>query len=64
MSNLPTGEVFAIVGTRPEVVKMAPVVAALKRRHIPIRVIGTGQHYNWQMMGSVSLWFHPNYRKY
>jgi UDP-N-acetylglucosamine 2-epimerase (non-hydrolysing) len=48
----PTGEVFAIVGTRPEVVKMAPVVAALKKRGIPTRVIATGQHYNWQMMGS------------
>jgi UDP-N-acetylglucosamine 2-epimerase (non-hydrolysing) len=47
-----TGEVFAIVGTRPEVVKMAPVVAALKKRGIPTRVIATGQHYNWQMMGS------------
>lgn len=48
----PTGEVFAILGTRPEVVKMAPVVAALKKRHIPTRVIATGQHYNYQMMGS------------
>ncbi|HUJ59794.1 MAG TPA: UDP-N-acetylglucosamine 2-epimerase (non-hydrolyzing) [Kofleriaceae bacterium] len=44
--------IFAIVGTRPEVVKMAPVVAALKRRQIPVQVVATGQHYNWQMMGS------------
>jgi len=45
-------EVFAIVGTRPEVVKMAPVVAALKRRGIPTRVVATGQHYTQSMMGS------------
>ena len=44
--------IFAVVGTRPEVVKMAPVIAALKRRKIPVQVVATGQHYNWQMMGS------------
>jgi UDP-N-acetylglucosamine 2-epimerase (non-hydrolysing) len=44
--------IFAIVGTRPEVVKMAPVVAALKRRQMPVRVVVTGQHYTPQMMGS------------
>jgi UDP-N-acetylglucosamine 2-epimerase (non-hydrolysing) len=31
---------------------MAPVVAALKRRQIPVRLVATGQHYNWQMMGA------------
>src|SRR5262245_51220928 len=45
-------DVFCVVGTRPEVVKMAPVIAALKRRGIPTRVVATGQHYNWQMMGA------------
>jgi UDP-N-acetylglucosamine 2-epimerase (non-hydrolysing) len=44
--------IFAIVGTRPEVVKMAPVVAALKRRQMPVRVVVTGQHYTPQMMGT------------
>jgi UDP-N-acetylglucosamine 2-epimerase (non-hydrolysing) len=44
--------IFAIVGTRPEVVKMAPVVAALKRRQLPVRVVVTGPHYTPQMMGS------------
>ena len=44
--------IFAVVGTRPEGVKMAPVIAALKRRKIPVQVVATGQHYNWQMMGS------------
>ena len=44
--------IFAVLGTRPEVVKMAPVIAALHRRNIPVRIVGTGQHYNWKMMGS------------
>jgi UDP-N-acetylglucosamine 2-epimerase (non-hydrolysing) len=44
--------IFAVLGTRPEVVKMAPVIAALHRRNIPVQLVGTGQHYNWKMMGS------------
>lgn len=32
------------VGTRPEVVKLAPVVAELRRRDHEVRVIATGQH--------------------
>lgn len=44
--------IFAVVGTRPEVVKMAPVVAALKRRQLPVQVVATGQHYTPQMMDS------------
>jgi UDP-N-acetylglucosamine 2-epimerase (non-hydrolysing) len=44
--------IFAIVGTRPEVVKMAPVVSALKRRGLTVRVVATGQHYTPEMMGS------------
>ena len=44
--------IHVIVGTRPEVVKMAPVIAALQRRKLPTKVIGTGQHFHWQMMGT------------
>ena len=44
--------IFAVLGTRPEVVKMAPVIAALHRRNLPVKLVGTGQHYNWAMMGS------------
>jgi UDP-N-acetylglucosamine 2-epimerase (non-hydrolysing) len=44
--------IFAVLGTRPEVVKMAPVIAALHRRNLPVKLVGTGQHYNWKMMGS------------
>jgi UDP-N-acetylglucosamine 2-epimerase (non-hydrolysing) len=46
------GAVFCVIGTRPEVIKLAPVVAALQRRGVPVCVVGTGQHHNWQMMGA------------
>jgi len=44
--------IFAVVGTRPEVVKMAPVVSALRKRGIPTRLVVTGQHHTWAMMGA------------
>jgi UDP-N-acetylglucosamine 2-epimerase (non-hydrolysing) len=37
--------ILAPVGTRPEIVKMAPVVTELARRH-EVRVVATGQHYD------------------
>jgi UDP-N-acetylglucosamine 2-epimerase (non-hydrolysing) len=43
MQQTRTVDVF--IGTRPEAIKMAPVVAALKRRHdLRCRVVATGQH--------------------
>jgi UDP-N-acetylglucosamine 2-epimerase (non-hydrolysing) len=44
--------IVAVIGTRPEVIKMAPVVAALKRHRVPVRIVATGQHHDWRMMGS------------
>ena len=38
--------VTVAVGTRPEVIKIAPVVAALRAIDVGIRVIHTGQHTN------------------
>ena len=50
--------IFVVVGTRPEVIKMAPVVTALKARRIPFRLIATGQHDSWPMMGRFLESFH------
>lgn len=44
--------ILAAVGTRPEVIKMAPVIHALKRRGLPVTVVATGQHHDVRMMGS------------
>jgi len=38
--------VAVVVGTRPEIIKMTPVVFELKRRKIPFTLIHSGQHYD------------------
>lgn len=36
--------VLVVLGTRPEAVKLAPVVRALRRRRVPVSLVSTGQH--------------------
>lgn len=36
--------VLVVLGTRPEVIKLAPVVRALEQQHIPTVLLSTGQH--------------------
>jgi UDP-N-acetylglucosamine 2-epimerase (non-hydrolysing) len=38
-----------IVGTRPEIVKMAPLVRAFKERNLPFVFVHCGQHYDYNM---------------
>lgn len=40
----PDHPVAVVMGTRPEVIKLAPVVAALRRRGTPTYLLSTGQH--------------------
>lgn len=35
-----------VLGTRPEIIKTAPVIFELARRGVPFRIIHTGQHYS------------------
>ncbi|MBI4568669.1 MAG: UDP-N-acetylglucosamine 2-epimerase (non-hydrolyzing), partial [Planctomycetes bacterium] len=47
-------KILAVVGTRPNFIKMAPVVAALRRRAesgapVETRLVHTGQHYDFGM---------------
>ena len=44
--------VAAVIGTRPEAIKMAPVIRALWAIGLTVDVILTGQHRDWAMMGS------------
>jgi UDP-N-acetylglucosamine 2-epimerase (non-hydrolysing) len=39
------------VGTRPEIIKMAPVVRACMARGVEHRILHTGQHYSFEMDG-------------
>ena len=40
---------FFVVGTRPEIVKMAPVIHECERRQIDLFLLHTGQHYSDNM---------------
>jgi UDP-N-acetylglucosamine 2-epimerase (non-hydrolysing) len=44
--------ILAVVGTRPEVIKLAPVIHALRRRDLPVQIVATGQHVDARMMGT------------
>lgn len=41
--------VLAVAGTRPEIIKMAPVIRALQRNRIPFTFVHCGQHYDYNM---------------
>jgi UDP-N-acetylglucosamine 2-epimerase (non-hydrolysing) len=38
-----------ILGTRPEIIKMAPIIRECERRSLDYFVLHTGQHYSYQM---------------
>ena len=38
-----------LTGTRPGIIKFAPIVRALERRHVPFLLIHSGQHYSPEM---------------
>ena len=40
-----------VVGTRPEIIKLAPVIRACLAREVPFAVIHTGQHYSFELDG-------------
>jgi UDP-N-acetylglucosamine 2-epimerase (non-hydrolysing) len=42
---------FVVVGTRPEIIKMAPVVHECERRGIEVFLLHTGQHYSDGLSG-------------
>jgi UDP-N-acetylglucosamine 2-epimerase (non-hydrolysing) len=41
--------VMIVVGTRPEIIKMAPLVRALQKDKIPLFFVHCGQHYDYNM---------------
>nr|WP_319540139.1 UDP-N-acetylglucosamine 2-epimerase (non-hydrolyzing) [uncultured Methanospirillum sp.] len=38
-----------IIGTRPEIIKMAPVIRACEKYNIAFSILHTGQHYSYEM---------------
>lgn len=41
--------IAVVVGTRPEIVKMAPIITEFRQRQVPFSLLHTGQHYDWEM---------------
>jgi UDP-N-acetylglucosamine 2-epimerase (non-hydrolysing) len=44
-------KIAIVVGTRPEIIKMAPVVRACITRGVPYVLLHTGQHYSFELDG-------------
>ena len=38
-----------ILGTRPEIIKMSPIIRALERENLDFFILHTGQHYSYNM---------------
>lgn len=38
-----------VIGTRPEIIKMSPIIRELDTRNTDYYIIHTGQHYSWNM---------------
>lgn len=38
-----------VVGTRPEIIKMAPLIRALEENSVPYVLVHCGQHYDYKM---------------
>jgi UDP-N-acetylglucosamine 2-epimerase (non-hydrolysing) len=44
-----TNDIMVVAGTRPEIVKMAPLIRALHKNKIPFTFVHCGQHYDYEM---------------
>ena len=46
-------KIATILGTRPEIIKMAPIIDEISKRSIPQIVLHTGQHYDKEMSDNI-----------
>jgi len=42
-------KICIVLGTRPEIIKMSPVIRACKRQNVDYFILHTGQHYSYNM---------------
>lgn len=43
------GKVALVLGTRPEIIKLSPIIRCLHRQRRPCFILHTGQHYSYEM---------------
>ena len=41
--------IIIILGTRPEIIKLFPIINLYYKKKIPFKIIHTGQHYNFKL---------------
>ena len=41
--------IVVVTGTRPEIIKMAPIIRALEKTNLPYLFVHCGQHYDYNM---------------
>jgi len=44
-----TPEITIVLGTRPEIIKLSPVIRECENRAIPVSILHTGQHYSEEL---------------
>lgn len=44
---------IVIIGTKPDIIKQAPLILELKKRKEKVLIIHTGQHYDWNLSGGL-----------
>jgi UDP-N-acetylglucosamine 2-epimerase (non-hydrolysing) len=49
LSECRRGDIFTVVGTRPEIIKVAPVVRACIDNQVTNKIVHTGQHYSYEL---------------
>lgn len=42
-------KILIVVGTRPNLIKAAPIIRTLRKRNFPFKIVHTGQHYDKNM---------------
>ena len=42
-------KIMLVLGTRPEIIKLSPVIRECERLGLDYSVLHTGQHYSWNM---------------
>lgn len=45
----PSGPVVTVIGTRPEIIKFAPIIKSCSLRDVPNEIVHTGQHYSYEL---------------
>ena len=46
---VPKGAIFVVFGTRPEIIKLSPVIKEFEKRNVRFKTVHTGQHYSFNM---------------